>query len=408
MIRLRNFYSLALAGLLLGYQANAQSNVNQFVRGGVTDASTLLGAYVAPAGESMGANLNAGWTNTATTLLPGRFEFKIVGNATYIPKKRRSYDLNALGLSTPQAVSETSTSEWQYANPQAPTVFGAGEENSTIRRVLTYQTSPGSTEQATLAEITLPTGLDLAINPISPALQFSIGVPLETEVMVRFLPGANTKLEETEVNYNGLWGVGLKHSVKQWVPGWEKLPFSLAIAAGYSQTKASIGFPVLLPEAPRGNEFADPNAANTGYEGPTIDEADYSNQGALLRVQAWNVNALISKDLVFFNFYGGLRYARSVTHFALTGTYGIADAPYYDTDAPFDDNNHKLTLLNVKDPVTISVPHGQAGLVGGVRFKMGFLSLTAEGTFSRYSTLSVGLSAGWTDRVATNPFGPRN
>ena len=193
MIRLRNFCGLALASVLLGYQANAQSNLNQFVRGGVTDAGTLLEAYVAPAGASIGANLNAGWTNTATTLLPGRFEFKIVGNATYIPKKRRSYDLNALGLDAPQAVNETSTSEWQYANPQAPTVFGTGEETSTIRRVLTYQTSPGNTEQTTLAEITLPTGLDLAINPISPALQFSIGVPLETEVMVRFLPGANTE-----------------------------------------------------------------------------------------------------------------------------------------------------------------------------------------------------------------------
>ena len=166
--------------------------------------------------------------------------------------------------------------------------------------MLTYQTSPGNTEQTTLAEITLPTGLDLAINPISPALQFSIGVPLETEVMVRFLPGANTKLDETEVNYRGLWGVGLKHSVKQWVPGWEKLPFSLAIAAGYSQTKASVGFPVLLPEAPRGNEFADPNAANTGYEGPTTDEADYSNQGALLRVQAWNVKRLSFQRLSVF------------------------------------------------------------------------------------------------------------
>ena len=76
----------------------AQSEINNFIRGGVDDANTLLNAYASPLGKSTGANLNAGWVNTAAALKPGRFELKLIGNAAYVPASARTYNLDALGF----------------------------------------------------------------------------------------------------------------------------------------------------------------------------------------------------------------------------------------------------------------------------------------------------------------------
>ena len=391
----------ALVGL--SHVTLAQSEINNFIRGGIDDANTMLKAYVSPLGKSTGANLNTGWVNTAAALKPGRFELKLVGNAAYIPAPERTYSLDALGLNVPttrEVDGRTITEVWQYKFTQAPTVFGATENPETIHKVITYQNpNSGNEETAVIAELPVPDGIDVPINPLTPAMQLNVGLPLATEVMIRFLPSAEIASNELALNYGGLWGLGLKHNVKQWIPGFRNLPFSLSIAAAYSTTRAAIGLPTLLPEVPSGEAFADSARANTGYRGPSVEDVDYSGQGAEFRVQAWNINMLISKEFPLISVYGGLRYAHSTTSINLTGTYGLAGAPYYNPENAFDPNNRKFTLVNVEDPVNITSTHGQVGLTGGFRFKMGFLALSGEATLSRFSTASLGLSAGWLDLV---------
>ena len=404
-VKTNSVKALAVAAALLGLSpvTFAQSDINNFISGGLEDANTLLNAYAAPLGKSTGANMNAGWINTAAPLKPGRFELKLVGNVAYVPKSERSYSLDKLGLGTPTTrtvAGQEVTEQWQYQFTQVPTVFGSAENSETIRKVVTYQNPNSSTQEvATLAEIELPDGAGLFINPLAPAMQLSVGVPMGTEVMIRFLPATDVNSNEVALNYDGLWGLGVKHNVKQWIPGLRNLPFSLAMAFGYSTSKASLELPTLLPTAPIGEAFADSSLANTGYQGPSVDDADYSGQGADFRVHAWNVNVLISKELPLLSFYGGLRYARSSTEVNLTGTYGFASVPYYNTEQTFDPNNRKLTLINVEDPIQIKTSHGQASLVGGFRFKLGFLALSGEAALSRFPTASVGISAGWMDLV---------
>ena len=387
----------------LSHVALAQSEINNFIRGGINDANTLLGAYVGPLGKSTGANLNAGWTNTAAALKPGRFELKLVGSAAYVPVPERAYNLDALGLGTPstrEVNGSTVTEVWQYKFTQAPTVFGTTENSETIRKVITYQNpNAANEEQAVIAELPIPNGLGIPINPLTPAMQLSVGIPLATEVMIRFLPSAEVASDELALNYGGLWGLGLKHNVKQWIPGLRKLPFSLSVAAAYSTTRASVALPTIVPEVPSGEAFADSTRTSTGYRGPSVDDTDYSGQGAEFRVQAWNVNVLISKEFTLISLYGGLRYAQSTTSVKLMGTYGFAGVPYYNPENAFDPNNRKFTLVNIDNPIHVETTHGQVGLAGGFRFKMGFLALSGEATLSRFSTASIGLSAGWLDLV---------
>ncbi|MGB3852744.1 MAG: DUF6588 family protein [Tunicatimonas sp.] len=404
----RNFLNIITAtvlGTVAATPALAQSDLNTLMRAGLDDATTLLDAYTAPLGQSTGANMNAGWVNAAAPLKSKRFELKLIGNVAYVPEGRRSFSLDALGFNAPttrEVDGRTFTEVWQYKFSEAPTVFGAaeGEERETIRKVVTYENPvSGFEEKATVAELTLPEGLDLALNPLTPAMQLNVGVPLGTEVMIRFLPSTNIVRDETTFTYNGLLGVGLKHDIKQWVPYLRQLPVSFSLAAAYSNTRASLAFPSILPEAPTGTTFADSTRANTNYQGPSVTDADYSGQGAEFRVQAWNVNALVSREFTLVSVYGGVRYARSTTTLQLRGTYGVADVPYYNTENPTDSNNRLLTLVNFTDPIESKTAHGQASLVGGFRFKLGFLALSGEATLSRFSTASLGISAGWMDLV---------
>ena len=271
---------------------------------------------------------------------------------------------------------------WQYKFSQAPTVFGSTDEREaeTIRKVVTYENPvSGFEEKATVAELMLPAGLDLALNPLTPAMQLNVGVPLGTEVMIRFLPTTEILRDEVTLNYGGLLGAGLKHDIKQWVPYLRQLPVSLSLAAAYSSTGASLELPTILPEAPAGSTFADSTQGNTAYQGPSVTDADYSGQGANLRVQAWNVNALVSREFTLVSVYGGLRYARSVTTLNLTGTYGVATVPYYNPENATDSNNRRLTLVNLTDPIKIrTAPRtGQPG--GWVSFQAGLSGAVGRG-----------------------------
>lgn len=381
-------------------QAIAQSGVADIVKGGVQDANKLLKAYVQPFGESFGVNMNSGWANTAAPLKPGRFELKVVANAAFVPVNSKTYNLDALGFNNPVTrtiYGEPAIEQWEYNNPVAPTIFGPITETATIRKTLTYfNPSTNQEETQTIAELPLPSGIGIGVNPLPVVPQLSVGLPLGTEIMFRYLPGVSMGSGGGGFNFNGLWGVGVKHSIKQWIPAVKQLPFSLSAVVGYTSSHSSLGFKPIIPEAPAGGQFADPNLAGTAYDGPSVSETDYSKQGMELSTGAWNVSILASKKIAILSAFGGLRYASSKTSIVMTGIYGVAGEPYINENNLTDSNNGRYTLINTEEnPINLDMPIGQAGLVGGFRLKLGIMSLFAEGTWSRYSTVSAGIGLGW-------------
>ena len=64
----------------------------------------------------------------------------------------------------------------------------------------------------------MPGGLNIPLLPV-PMVQAGVGLIKNTEIDVRFMP----KLEMKNVNI-GLWGVGLKHDILQWLPIVDKIP----------------------------------------------------------------------------------------------------------------------------------------------------------------------------------------
>jgi hypothetical protein len=242
----------------------------------------------------------------------------------------------------------------------------------------------------------LPTGMGISFNPIAPAPQLSVGLPFGTEIMGRYLPGINTTSDETSVDFTGIWGIGFKHDIKQWIPGIKSLPFSLSMAFGYSSSQADLTFAPVLPEAPSEGQFADPSLPGTEYNGPAINDANYNGQGVAFKASAWNLNLLASKKVSVLSVYGGLRYARAKTHVMMKGVYGIAGDPYFNQNNINDPNNGRYMLINTeKDPIQLDMPLSQVALVGGFRLKLAFFSMFAEGSYSKYSTVSAGIGFGW-------------
>ncbi len=122
------------------------------------------------------------------------------------------------------------------------------------------------------------------------SLQLNVGLPLQTEVGIRFFP--NSRFGPTGV---GFWGLGIKHSVSQYLLGKDSnfhLSGLLAFSSGYVS-------------------------------------GDYNNWNGVFRVNTWDLLALASYDMKFLSLYGGVGYIRGSSdlnvHGSFTYEYDIVD-----------------------------------------------------------------------------------
>jgi hypothetical protein len=81
----------------------------------------------------------------------------------------------------------------------------------------------------------LPKGTGNPYMP-TPMLQLGIGLIKETEIMGRYMP--TFSYGDSKI---GMWGIGLKHSVSQWVPFLKKIPvLNVSIMGGYTKLNSNV------------------------------------------------------------------------------------------------------------------------------------------------------------------------
>jgi len=321
-----------LIALLMGLSTTVkgQGGVTQFLELGQENATTFAGLYLAPLGNSLGANLNSGWYNTGQAHRLGRFDFRISLPVTFVGKQERFFtvspdDFNNIALVDP-------------ANNDSPTVFG----DNTPGPVVSFFNRPET--------IALPQGTGVNVFPIvPPTLQLNLGFIKDTEFMVRYVPEIEIEGFSTQ-----MIGFGIKHGVKQYIPGLKHLPFDLSVIAAWSRFNASYGL----------NSNAD------------LQKLDISST-------AMNFNLIASKKFSVITLYGGVRYMTSDTGFSLLGDFPVAPANGVGAD------------VILTDPISLDMSHSQFGLNGGFRLKIGFISFFVDGTLANYSTVSGGMSLGF-------------
>lgn len=300
------------------------SSFNLFSQVNEEDASNFLESYFSPLGESLGAGLNNGWYNTAKPHKLAGFDITLTLNTVTIPNS----DLNFNPNDVPNFSSSSSST---------PTLLGSGNGADINYNGLNFS-MPNQT-------------IEKSIVPV-PMLNAGVGLIKETEIDIRYVPTYNYKLGFAGKGSIGLWGIGLKHDILQWIPiiG-DAIPINLSVQMGHTNL-------------------------NTKFD----IEANGAKQNVDLDIQATTVNIIASKKILMLTAHAGLGYNSSTTKFNSSTAFSIGDI-----------NN----AIDFNIPLDIKFEsHNEFRANIGLRFNLSLITLQANHTFSKYpvTTLGCGIS----------------
>jgi hypothetical protein len=338
--------------LLFSSLSFSQFDNVDFLRSAPADGVKYLQAYVSPYANAFGAGLNGGWYNTAKPHKLGGFDITLNVSAGIVPTSAKTFDVSKIGLSS--AVTGTGL---------ASTIAGPKTDGP----LMTYKAGG-----VTLASFNAPQGIDWKYVPV-PTAQIGVGLPFGTELKVRFIPKIN--IQDGSIS---LWGIGLVHSILQYLPGNKLLPFDVSLFAGY--TKLNTNVPLSL-------EPGDPQNYSTPYNG--LDA--FNNQILKLSVQALNVSAIGSLNLPVITFYGGLGYSRTRTLMDFTGNFPLPVLVTPAAAAPFAEYNNTGVKKGPDFPnMDIKNFSGLRANVG-FRIKLSVITIHGDYTRAQYNVLTAGL-----------------
>lgn len=170
------------------------------------------------------------------------------------------------------------------------------------------------------------------------------GLPKGTDIKLRFTPTIDAGDDATLK----LFGIGVMHDIKQWIPGIKLLPFDLSGFVGYTKFKMETYF--------------DPEAN--------------PDQRGLFEMNATTIQGLISKKFSILTLYGGLGYNIANSTLAMKGTYDINE-----------DGDISPTEV---DPIDMKFSASGFRTTAGMRLKLAVITLHADYTIQKYKCLTVG------------------
>jgi hypothetical protein len=324
-----------------------------FLKSAPADGAKYLQAYISPWANAFGAGLNGGWYNTAKPHKFGGFDITIGASTGIVPTSAQTFDLSKIGLSN----SITG------ATGMAPSVAGPKTDGP----VMSYRVNG-----VTLASFNAPQGVNWRYIPV-PTAQVGVGLPFGTELKVRFIP----KISIKDGNVS-LWGVGLVHSIMQYLPGNKLLPFDVSLFGGFTKLQANVPLS-LEPGTPQ--NFTAPYSAATSF----------NDQNLKVTVQALNVSAIASLNLPVITFYGGVGYCKTQTTIDIIGNFPtpvlvtpVAAAPYSEYNNTGVKKGSDFPNMDIKNFSGL-----RANI--GFRIKLAVITIHADYTRAQYNVLTAGL-----------------
>ncbi len=341
--------TLMFPALFFSSVAFSQFDNIEFLKSAPADGVKFLEAYFGPWANAFGAGLNGSWYNSAKPHALGGFDITFGINAGIVPVSAETFDVSSLGLSNSLTGSGL-----------APTIAGPQTDGPEI--VL-------SESGVELARFNTPQGTAWRYIPV-PTAQVGIGLPLGTELKIRFIP--RVPIKDGDVM---LWGVGLMHSIMQYIPGNELLPVDASIFAGYTRLNGNVPLS-LEPGSPTSYISYDPFS-------------DFEGQNLEVAVQALNVSAIASFNLPVISFYGGLGYSRTSTIFNLSGYF---PTPSLVTTPTPQSQYNDAGVIDGSDFPEMKMENF-SGLRAniGFRIKLAVITFHADYTRAQYSVLSAGI-----------------
>ena len=153
------------------------------------------------------------------------------------------------------------------------------------------------------------------------------------------------------------------------------IPFSVAVAFGYTQFNYSLGLNVPVPSG--------------SVPKTTSDVKDFTTQKISAKFSGTNLEAIISKKLLFFTPFLSVGYSTSKTDVGLKGNYPII------TDGVVVGSTLVKQYTSFPDPISIKQTD-ISGLHSTVGFKMNLLFLRIYASYStaEYNSFNAGVGLG--------------
>lgn len=215
----------AVAFMLLvpNWSSAQQNDINLFV----ADMLRIADDFASPAAEGATYLSGGGWFTSAKSLDLWEVDLSLHGNILFIPGNKR----NATVSST-----DYTTFDIRGANSATiPTAFG-GKTDVYFEGALNVFGTPVGFEFQAIE------GVDKQVVG-NPFLQGALGLPLGSELIVRYSP----RMTIDEVVY-GTFGVGLKHNFNQYVSNSQPTDFQFAALVSYSNFDVDYQFPPVVVE----------------------------------------------------------------------------------------------------------------------------------------------------------------
>lgn len=371
---LRGIVLFMFAGFFASPALAQIDDVSAILQSGVHDANILAREYIKPLGSGFGAGLNTGWTNTAGTHQKFGFDLTVTAGLSIVPDKDLSFDFNDLDLDELVYESGPMTS---------PTINGAEEPGTTLAFYtdeLIDPDGPGPEPAAMqkLFEFSMPEGSGFEYVP-APMIKLGVGVVKNTDIMIRYMPEYDVK----DFGSFKIFGLGVKHDIKQWLPGGNTIPVDITAMIGYTSLEVGADF-----ELDPADVIDEPGRTENPYSA-----SQWESQGIELKAKAWTFNALVGKTFPVLSIYAGLGFESSKLTIKTPGSYPtVTPNESFDIGQPQGPGNQPFIVNAVDDPLDIEIKGDNSfRALAGFRIRLSVIHISGSYTLSNYSSYNLGV-----------------
>ena len=280
---------------------------------------------------------NGGWFNSAKVHKKLGVDLSLRLNASFVPSADQVFSISNLEYITSEA-------------NDLPTIIGSSRQEELIVTI-----PPDGILPEIKTTIKSPKGikskLPLGAVP-APVLQLAIGIPFDTEVILRYSPEYHRK--GIDMSFKGL---GIKHNLLQYFGPIDKFPINISALASFSKMKID-------------------------YDIQSFSSIKGSGQVAQFSLNNYNLLLIASLDVLVVNFYAGFGFSGGDSSFKMLGHYDLE----YQTES-----NIPITR-SLNDPIDMNFNVSGYQTTIGAKFKFLIFSAYADFTFQDYNTLSAGIS----------------
>ena len=280
---------------------------------------------------------NGGWFNSAKVHKKLGVDLSLRLNASFVPSADQVFSISNLEYITSEA-------------NDLPNIIGSSRQEELIVTI-----PPDGILPEMKTTIKSPKGikskLPLGAVP-APVLQLAIGIPFDTEVILRYSPEYHRK--GIDMSFKGL---GIKHNLLQYFGPIDKFPINISALASFSKMKID-------------------------YDIQSFSSIKGSGQVAQFSLNNYNLLLIASLDVLVVNFYAGFGFSGGDSSFKMLGQYDLE----YQTES-----NIPITR-SLNDPIDMNFNVSGYQTTIGAKFKFLIFSAYADFTFQDYNTLSAGIS----------------